>query len=239
MNHQDVQWLNQQVSDITPIILASTSPRRKELLQQLGLKFVVIPSHLVEDDVPGTYRQKAQTLAFQKAMNVAQRHQGLIIGADTMVILNEEILGKPKNQSEAKSMLSKLSGKTHAVITGLAIINTFNQQHMIDSVETMVTFRSIKDDEITAYLATGEPMDKAGAYGIQGLGGQFVAGLKGCYTNVVGLPVSSCLNLLKQVAESYFSPKSNQGIPEPEGSLKISCREQHEIQSVSTNSEKK
>ena len=195
----DITWLNQQLNEHLPLILASSSPRRKSLLQELGLKFKVIPSHIEEKNIPGDPEKNARTWAFLKAQEVAMRHQGVIIGADTIVVLGGKIFGKPRDEAEARRMLYQLSGHTHRVITGMALINTQNEHTISEVVESRVTFRILSEKEIDAYIATKEPMDKAGAYGIQGQGAKFIRRVQGCYTNVVGLPISSCLKYLKQI----------------------------------------
>jgi len=199
MNY-DIKWLNKKFDDNLPLILASSSPRRKKLLQELGLKFKVIPSHIEEKSMPGTPGEMACTWAFLKAQEVAKHHHGVIIGADTIVVLGAKVLGKPQDEAEAKKMLYKLSGNTHRVITGLSLINTQNRRKISEFVESKVTFRIVSEKEINAYIATKEPLDKAGAYGIQGKGAAFITQVQGFYTNVVGLPISSCLNYLKQIA---------------------------------------
>ncbi|MGA1825357.1 MAG: Maf family protein [bacterium] len=184
-----------------PLILASASPRRKDLLQTLNLQFRIIPSHIEETNMPGSPEEKARAWALQKAEAIAREFHGIIIGADTIVVLGEKIFGKPRDVYEAKHMLSQLSGKTHSVITGLALINTQTNCRISESVETKVTFRSLETGEIDSYVASGEPMDKAGAYGIQGTGAHFVEKLEGCYTNVVGLPLTSFRKYLQKILE--------------------------------------
>jgi septum formation protein len=191
-----------------PLLLASASPRRKELLHRLGLKFKVIPSQVEENDVPGLPQEKARTWALLKAEAVVSRHSGIIIGADTIVVLEGRVLGKPRDEQEAKQMLGQLSGNTHTVITGLALINTRSHLRILESVESKVSFRPLSDEEIDTYIATREPMDKAGAYGIQERGAGFVTRVQGCYTNVVGLPVSCLLKSLERILElPQYGPK--------------------------------
>ncbi|MGA1875016.1 MAG: Maf family protein [bacterium] len=195
----EISRLNRIFRHTLPLILASASPRRKELLQHMGLIFQVIPSQIEEKDIPGTPERKACIWAFQKAEDVAKRHDGLIIGADTIVVLEGKILGKPRDGTEAKEMLRRLSGCTHRVITGLAFIHTRSGQQISDFIESEVTFRALREDEMNDYIASGEPLDKAGAYGIQGKGGRFVIRVQGCYTNIIGLPVKSCLQSLRRI----------------------------------------
>lgn len=206
----DIDYLNQKFDERLPLILASASPRRRGLLQKLGLKFKVMPSYLEERNISsGTPGEKARIWAFLKAEAIAKQHQGVIIGADTIVVLEGEILGKPHNETEAKKMLRRLSGNTHTVITALAVINTRSDSRIVTSVESQVSFRKLNQEEINSYIATKEPMDKAGAYGIQGGAARFVTQVQGCYTNVVGLPISSCLESLKQIVRADLTSKGN------------------------------
>ncbi len=178
------------------IILASTSPRRKYLLRVLlnnfGLNFVVKPSNIAEY-IPrkiANFGKFAQQLALLKAAEVAKNHNGLIIAADTIVVLKNEVLGKPETKTEAVKMLKQLSGKEHKVYTGLCMINSGNGDVYKTFEVTKVKFRNISDKEIRFYVAGGSPMDKAGAYGIQDdYGSTFVEKINGDYFNVVGLPV--------------------------------------------------
>jgi len=182
------------------VILASASPRRKELLKQMGIVFDVVPSRSEERIDPGTAPcTVAMELAFQKAMDVAKgiNEKAVIIGADTIVVMDDEILGKPKDERTAFRMLLKLQGKTHEVITGLAVIETGSGKWVKDYERTLVRMAHLSEDEINRYIETGEPMDKAGAYGIQGLGGLFVQEIHGCYYNVVGLPIHLLWKILK------------------------------------------
>ncbi len=194
------------VLNLMKIILASQSPRRKKLLEQLGLTFEVIPSSINEDISGFEPPAFVEELALQKAQDVATSlHKCLVIGADTIVVLDGEILGKPSNHIEASQMLSKLSSKTHSVFTGVAFvqadkINNNNRTHVF-SVETKVTFGTLASNEIDAYVATGSPMDKAGSYGIQDdWGAVFVEGINGDYNNVVGLPIYKFYQELKSFA---------------------------------------
>lgn len=176
---------------VTPIVLASASPRRKDLLQSLGLAFQIEPAEVDEhwEGKPDP-RVFAETLARRKAKFVAARHhRGLVIGADTLVYIDDEILTKPSDQSEARAMLHRLSGRTHTVVTGLAVVEPESGRTVSCFEETSVSFRVLSAKEIQRYVATGEPMDKAGAYGIQGMGALLVARIEGCYPNVVGLPL--------------------------------------------------
>lgn len=178
------------------LILASGSPRRKELLEKLQIPFSVIVSEC-DETVPAHVpaESAAELLAVRKAMAVAKQHpDATVIGADTTVLLDGEILGKPKNEADCKRMLRMLSGKTHQVITGVAVFQ--NGRSMSFSEETRVEFYALSDAEIDGYAASGEPYDKAGAYGIQGQGALLVAGIHGDYYNVVGLPIARLSRML-------------------------------------------
>ncbi|MFZ5948246.1 MAG: Maf family protein [Stygiobacter sp.] len=184
------------------ITLASKSPRRRKLLKSLGLKFRSISVDLNEDILDGEHPiLTVKRLSFHK-LELAKNKikSGIIITADTIVVLNKEIIGKPKNEKDAFNILKKLSGKTHIVYTGFAIENVDNQKKIIDYEKTKVTFRVLSDDEINEYIKSGSPMDKAGAYGIQDdYGALFVSKIKGCYYNVVGLPLQKLFINLKKI----------------------------------------
>lgn len=190
------------------IVLASASPRRSELLSQVGIEYEVIPSNIPEELLDGeTPSEHVIRLAFQKASEVAGKVGGgkWVIGSDTVVIINDEILGKPEDRADAISMLKKLSGREHKVITGYSIINSSSAAEIKKAVETIVKFKRLTDDEIKGYVDSGEPMDKAGAYAIQGLGSFMVEGIVGSYSNVVGLPVCQIVNDLEALgAVSLF-----------------------------------
>lgn len=188
------------------LILASSSPRRKALLKQIGLDFEVIPSRAPETWDPETAPAAvARGLALRKAEDVARRiSSGLVIGADTLVLLEGSILGKPASREEAVQTLEALSGKSHDVITGLAVMEVESRRVIIGEESTRVYFREIPGDEIEAYVDTGEPMDKAGAYGIQEKGVLFVRRIEGCYTNVVGLPIPKLAAILSELKVSFF-----------------------------------
>ncbi|MYB66321.1 septum formation inhibitor Maf [Candidatus Poribacteria bacterium] len=181
------------------LILASASPRRSALLSQIGLTFEIFPSE-IEEPLPNkdlSPEKVTQKLAKLKARAVAERYtEGIIIGADTLVLFKKELLGKPKNREDAKSMLSRLSGKTHRVITGVALIDVKKKTETTWSEVTKVCFRELCADEIDNYIESGEAKDKAGAYGIQGRGAAFVKRIDGCYFNVVGLPLASFVEKL-------------------------------------------
>jgi septum formation protein len=179
------------------IILASASPRRQQLLTKIGLKFSVEPSFIdenIKDDM--AFGPLVADMAFQKAMAIAKKYeQGLVIGADTIVVLDSEILGKPSTLQEAKEMLSRLSGRWHRVFTGLSLIDAASKRYLNEFEESRVKFKDISDFEIQNYIKTREPMDKAGAYAIQGKGALLVEKIEGDYYNIVGLPLFK-LNLM-------------------------------------------
>ena len=184
------------------IILASSSPRRKKLLEQLGIPFEIIPSQLEEIlDPQLSPRQQVESLALQKATAVAQNiiDEAIIIGADTTVLLKNEFIGKPNDKHDAKRMLKKLSGKAHTVITGFVLLDKQSGRTIVKSVETTVWFKKLTPDEIHNYLETGEPLDKAGAYGINELGSLLIEKIEGDYTNVVGLPLFTFAKELKKL----------------------------------------
>lgn len=174
------------------LILASASPRRRELLTQVGVRFEVEVSEVEEVmDASQPLQVQLASLALEKAQAVAVNHtNGIVLGADTVVVDNGKILGKPRTQAEAKEMLKNLSGKWHQVMTAVALVDASGTKDAWTSVEiTNVKFRDLTENDIAAYVATGESMDKAGAYGIQGYGALLVERIEGCYANVVGLPL--------------------------------------------------
>jgi septum formation protein len=180
------------------LILASKSPRRRYLLEQAGLDFSVIPSEFDERSVPpSSLATYVKRLAEAKAEDISERHpDGWIIGADTIVFINNSILGKPRSRAEARSMLRSLSAKTHQVYTGYCICCRDKGRLFSDFVKTDVCFKKLTEKEIDWYIDSGEPFDKAGAYAIQGLGTFLVRSINGSYTNVVGLPVCEVLEFL-------------------------------------------
>ena len=188
------------------IILASSSPRRKNLLEQIGLNFKIDPSSYQEDmSLKIDPRKLAEYLSQGKAKSVAQRHKdSIIIAADTFCVLGKEVLGKPKTKENAKIMLQKLSGKVHSVITGFTIIDTKTNKQISKSVETKVYFKHIPEQEIDAYIASGEPLEFAGGYAIQHLGGLFVEKMEGDYFNIVGLPILPLTIELKKFDINIF-----------------------------------
>src|SRR5882757_5568439 len=178
------------------LVLASASPRRQELLRNAGIPFEVQPAHIPEDTRPGEQaKQCAERLAREKALAVAkQRPQDIVLGADTVVAIDGQILGKPVDRSDAIRMLRMLSGREHQVITGVCVVA--NGQPRTTSEATKVTMSEITEQEITDYVAGGEPMDKAGAYAIQGIASRWIPCIEGDYSNVVGLPVALVWRLL-------------------------------------------
>jgi len=188
------------------IILASNSPRRGELLRQIGLSFVTAPANVDEQVQAGESPESyVVRVALDKARAAAaMAGSGVIIAADTIVVLDDHILGKPADRHDAELMLSLLSGRTHIVITGLAVIDAAAGKTATGTSLTRVWFRDLSQDEITSYIMTGEPLDKAGAYGIQGKGALFVKQIEGCYYNVVGLPLSLLGELLRNFSIRLF-----------------------------------
>jgi septum formation protein len=181
------------------IILASASPRRAQLLEQLGLCFDIVESGVAEDMQEKDPTLLAGQLALNKAEAVAEKiADGVIIAADTVVCVDGELLGKPQSASEAKAMLRRLSGRRHDALTGVAIISCPQNLASVHVEQTAVIMREIDEDEIDWYVACGEPFDKAGGYGIQGKAAVFVERLEGCYFNVVGLPLTALCKMLKK-----------------------------------------
>jgi len=180
------------------IILASKSPRRRYLLERTGLKFAVIPSNFDENSVAASSPDEtARSLAQAKAGDIADKFlQSWVIGADTMVVVEGRILGKPQSKDEARDMLHRLSGRTHQVLTGYCICCRAAGSKLVETVETEVRFKTLAEAEIDWYIQTGEPFDKAGAYAIQGIGAFLVKSINGSYSNVVGLPVCEVIEHL-------------------------------------------
>ena len=186
------------------LVLASASPRRQELLCNAGISFSVQPADVDEAPRPGeSARECAERLAREKAFAVWRtRPQDLVLGADTIVVADETILGKPVDADDAARMLRLLSGRLHRVITGVCLIEAgvkgSDEQVRTGSEATLVTMSAITEDEIRAYVATGEPMDKAGAYAIQGMASRWIPRIEGDYSNVVGLPVALVYRMLRE-----------------------------------------
>lgn len=184
------------------LVLASASPRRAELLHNAGFEFAVDPAHVPEQPLPGERPiDYAQRLAHEKAQAVFARHpEDTVLGADTVVVVDEHLLEKPAHASDAARMLRLLSGRTHEVITGVSVIAPGFERTQAEI--TQVTFGELSDDEIDAYIKTGEPRDKAGAYGIQGIASRWTTSIQGDYFNVVGLPVARVYRLLREGREA-------------------------------------
>ncbi len=199
------------------IILASQSPRRQHLLDQLGLQYEVLPSNIEETMPPSNGRpispaQITTELARQKAFAIGDRlnkdgmpppDKLIIIGADTIVVLDDKLYNKPNSTAEAKAMLQALCGRTHQVYTGIALLvfdfAKSSMECLTESETSLVTFRTYTEPEIDAYIETGEPMDKAGAYALQGTGAFLIAKVDGCYTNIIGLPLPKVVKMLRAV----------------------------------------
>lgn len=184
------------------LILASASPRRRELLQQIQMEFTVLPAKGEEKITKKLPQEVVMELSRQKALEVAgcpevRREDALVLGADTVVVYQGRILGKPKDEQEALSMLKTLSGNTHEVYTGVTLLDVQTGEKNSFFERTAVTMYPVSEKEIRAYIATGEPMDKAGAYGIQGIGAKFIRSIEGDYNNVVGLPVGRIYQEIK------------------------------------------
>ena len=186
---------------IPRLILASASPRRRELLHQTPLRFRVIPSRVEETrrraETPETYVAR---IAAEKAHAVAERHPGCwVLAADTIVALEGRVFGKPTNLDNARQMLTALSGQPHQVMTAFVLLDTAGKTTAAEVVASQVTFKALSESEVSAYLATGEPFDKAGAYAIQGKGRDLIAQVSGSHTNVIGLPMDEVTTALRAV----------------------------------------
>ncbi|HEY1953847.1 MAG TPA: Maf family protein [Gemmatimonadaceae bacterium] len=185
------------------VILASGSPRRRQLLELIGIQHEVSPSNIDESPHKGeTPRRHAERLAREKATTVARHNaDATIVAADTIVVIDRKILGKPSDAGDARRMLAMLSGREHVVITAVAVARGRKLESAIEQVR--VKFRRLTGDDIDAYIATGEPMDKAGAYGIQGYGATIVERVEGDYFAVMGLPLARLVSLLRDVGVHY------------------------------------
>lgn len=187
------------------IILASSSKRREEILNRYNIKFETIKSNIIENiDKGDCPKELVMSLAFRKAYSVAKGNpKSIVIGADTIVTYKNEILSKPRDREDAFRMLSLLSGKIHEVMTGISIINLETNQKVVDFETTKVKFRCLNEEIINTYIDTKEPFDKAGSYGIQGIGALLVEKINGCYLNVVGLPIVK----LDELFDEFFNIK--------------------------------
>lgn len=192
------------------IILASSSPRRKKLLEQIGLEFEIDPSNYEEDmSLKMEPNKLAEFLSLGKAEDVAQRHKdSIIISADTIVAVDNEVFRKPITPERAKYMLQKLSERAHSVITGFTIIDTGTDKQITKSIETKIYFKKLSEQEINAYIASGEPLDKGGGYAIQGKAALFVEKIEGDYFNIVGLPILALTAELENFGVSVFGNKN-------------------------------
>lgn len=197
-------------------ILASASPRRRELLKQLELEFEVVPSGIDEIAQAGeTPSEHVRRLAIAKAGELADRYPAAwVMGADTVVVINGDLLGKPADESEAREMLAKLSGRKHEVLTGIAVLQKLAAVNVSEVVTSQVIFTDISAAEMDWYVTTDEPYDKAGGYALQGRGAFFVKEIHGSYTNVIGLPLCEAVNLLKRAGAITF-PGDNHGLGYP------------------------
>ncbi len=195
--------------DNSKLVLASASPRRQELLRNAGIAFEVQPADIAEYPQPGeSAKTCAERLARAKALAVArQRPYDFVLGADTVVVVDGHILGKPSDANDAARMLRMLSGRRHQVITGVCLV--VHGQSSVASETTLVTVSQITGEEIADYVATGEPMDKAGAYAIQGIASRWIPRIEGDYSNVVGLPVALVFGMLKSAAFKFSRSTEN------------------------------
>lgn len=194
-----------------PLVLASRSPRRQELLRAQGLQFTVQPAQLDEVVLEGeSPADHVRRLSLEKAAAVAADHaEAMVLGSDTVVVVDGEILGKPADEAQARAMLARLSGRTHRVFSGVALVGPTGR--WADHEETDVRFRPLDEAEIAGYVASGEPMDKAGAYGIQALGALLVDGIEGCYFNVMGLPLQALRRIWRAAADAEREREEERG----------------------------
>jgi septum formation protein len=194
------------ICSTSKLILASASPRRQELLRSVGLKFKTIPAHVNEDYIKGeSPQQHVRRLAQEKAQLIARKYpRAWVLGADTIVVIDGLILGKPKNKTQAKEMLTKLSGSEHKVFTGFTVIQVASKVSHSDIVQSTVKFKKISAAELDWYIACDEPYDKAGGYAVQGKGAYFIKSIRGSYTNVIGLPLCEVLETLKKLEAISF-----------------------------------
>lgn len=194
------------ITSNSSLILASASPRRREILQSVGLKFRIIPAHVNEDCLAGESPAKhVNRLSYNKAMAIAMKHQNAwVLGADTIVVIDGIILGKPANKAQAKNMLERLSGREHKVFTGFTIAHMEFDIHETKVIQSTVRFKTISTEEINWYITCDEPYDKAGGYAIQGKGAYFIRSIRGSYTNVIGLPLCEVLEIFKKFKAINF-----------------------------------
>ena len=194
------------ICSTTTFILASASPRRQEMLRSVGLKFKTIPGHVNEDYIKGeSPQQHVRRLAQEKTQLIARKYpRTWVLGADTIVVIDGLILGKPKNKTQAKEMLKKLSGRKHKVFTGFTVMQVASKISHSDVVQSAVKFKKISAAELDWYIACAEPYDKAGGYAVQGKGAYFIKSIRGSYTNVIGLPLCEVLETLKKLEVLSF-----------------------------------
>ena len=187
-----------RTAKLPKIVLASSSPRRVKLLKQLGVPFEVVEPVGIHEEDDGVPEEVVLRNAQAKADHVASKlDEGIVIGADTIVVLGNTIIGKAMTDQEATEMLTALQGRTHRVLTGLAVVDASSKRTETDVVETVVTFQPLTEDEVARYVASGEPLGKAGGYAVQGLGAVIVEEVHGCFYNVVGLPLYKLSMLLE------------------------------------------
>ena len=188
-----------RTAGLPKIVLASSSPRRVKLLKQLGVPFEVVEPDGVHEEDDGVPEEVVLRNARAKAGHVASKlDEGIVVGADTIVVLGDKIIGKAMNDQEAAEMLGVLQGRAHRVLTGLAVVDASSKRMETDVVETHVTFQPLSEEEIARYVATGEPLGKAGGYAVQGIGAVIVEEVHGCFYNVVGLPLYGLSVLLEK-----------------------------------------
>lgn len=209
------------------IVLASASPRRKELLRQIGLRFEVGPVGIDEEAASAAGPEDlARGLSLGKARAAARTHpDAIIIAADTLVVMGGRVFGQPRTDARARQMLRALHGRTHSVITGFTVLDTGSGRAVTRSVETRVHLRKLAPGEIDAYVATGEPLDKAGGYAIQGRGAVIVDRIEGDYSNVVGLPLAALAQVLGEVGitvlQAASSPRRGTGLAKTRGAPRL------------------
>ena len=200
-----------------PVVLASSSPRRKELLEQIGLKFTVDAGEVNEDiSRKPNPTDLVKTISLEKATAAAARHpDSIIIAADTIGVLGNKLLGKPRGAAEAVAMLHMMSGKCHSVLTGFTVLDAGDGRTVSKVVETRVYFKKLSPEEIENYVRSGEPLDKAGAYAIQGIGSSLIDRIEGDYYNVIGLPLYALVNELKKFGISLAGGVSHASLRNP------------------------
>jgi septum formation protein len=194
------------LQQLAQFILASASPRRQELLRSVGLKFKIIPAHVNEDYKEGeSPREHVKRLAKDKALAIAKKYpEAWVLGADTIVVIDDMILGKPKSKLHARGMLERLSGREHRVFTGFTLAHFSSDVTKTRIIQSAVRFKAISPEEMEWYISCDEPYDKAGGYAVQGKGAYFIKSIRGSYTNVIGLPLCEVLEDLKRLGAIHF-----------------------------------